>query len=196
VSDVIYWYAIGNLTPRPALLEGIPDSAEGSLDFEAGGWWVRERIWIGWFRRGWSQPRLVKPDIPPSPAAPSPVETTDSSTPKWPDCNPPADDWCGGCNMNGVHYKKTEISPGKWQWIVDVETENYARVQQDRRRNLYWALRSRVLTDEEMAEVGRYGDGLNIEPLQGYMPEEKMRELNDALLQQFKLRAAAAGVQK
>lgn len=52
-----------------------------------------------------------------------------------------------------------------------------------------WALRSRVLTEQEMARVADYGDSLNIEPWVSYNAAEKAKELNDALLQQFRLRA-------
>lgn len=57
------------------------------------------------------------------------------------------------------------------------------------RRNLYWALRTRVLTDEEMGRVASLGISLCIEPMTPYREIDKIRELNEALLQQFKLRA-------
>lgn len=60
--------------------------------------------------------------------------------------------------------------------------------QQQARRDLFWALRSRVLTDEEMQEVSRHGTYLNVEMGQSYRPEEKLAELNAALLTQAILR--------
>jgi hypothetical protein len=94
-------------------------------------------------------------------------------------------------NCNGTQYKKAEVEPGKWQWIVDEAAMNYLAEIEKHRRDLYWALRSRVLTDAEMLEVEGYGDRLNIQPMVSYNAEEKKREMNDALLQQFKLRLAA-----
>src|SRR3984885_5981848 len=115
----------------------------------------------------------------------------------WPDC-PPPDEKCQylGCNINGINYKQSEVSPGRWQWIVNEEAEKYAREQEARRTNLYWALRSRVLTDEEMAEVETYGRYLNIQPMTPYSAHEKELDLNAALLQQFRLREIAKAANK
>ena len=65
------------------------------------------------------------------------------------------------------------------------------REYEQRKLDLYFALRTRVLTDEEWAQVVEHGDHLNISSLQPYFATEKMKELNDAYLQQFKLRLAA-----
>lgn len=93
--------------------------------------------------------------------------------------------------INGTPYKKSEISPGKWQWVVNEELLRLSQIRENHRRDLFWALRSRVLTDAEMTEVDGYRDSLNIEQMVSFNPAEKARELNDALLQQFKLRLAA-----
>lgn len=94
-------------------------------------------------------------------------------------------------NVNGIPYKKAEVEPGKWQWVVDEDSARLMAEEEAHRRGLYWALRSRVLTEDEMKEVDRYGDSLNIEMMVSYNEGEKKRELNDALLQQFRLRRAA-----
>lgn len=65
------------------------------------------------------------------------------------------------------------------------------RRENEARRSLFWALRSRVLTEVEMAEVARLGDNLNRYYGEPYNETEKMRQLNDAILQQFRLRAVA-----
>ena len=57
-----------------------------------------------------------------------------------------------------------------------------------RKRELFWALRSRILTEQEMEEVTFYGKYINIEPDVCYNQTEKYMELNAALLQQFKMR--------
>ena len=61
---------------------------------------------------------------------------------------------------------------------------------EDRRRSLYWALRTRVLAGEEMAEVERMDVNLVIEDRVSFSLLDKQRELNEALLQQFRLRLA------
>lgn len=91
-------------------------------------------------------------------------------------------------NNNGTEYRKVEVSPDHWEWQVDKAAMEAGARYEQQRRDLYWALRSRVLTDDEMAEVTRYGDGLNVEPMVPYRPADKAIELNDALLQQFRLR--------
>lgn len=47
---------------RPAILNNVPRTSEVSLDMERGGWWVRDRVWTGILRRGWSTPWLLKPE--------------------------------------------------------------------------------------------------------------------------------------
>lgn len=87
-----------------------------------------------------------------------------------------------------------------------------AQEREARRRVLLWAARSRVLSAEEMGEVEQLGIKLVIEMLppsyrpndlaryleggsielgrsECYRREEKERELNDVLLQQFRLRS-------
>lgn len=76
-------------------------------------------------------------------------------------------------------------------WVVDNAAMKRAQAAEDHRRELYWALRSRVLTDDEMAEVEKYDFRLVIAPMQTYMEKDKREEFNAALLQQFKLRKAA-----
>lgn len=39
---------------------------------------------------------------------------------KWPDTAPPDKDYpINGIFVDGVPYKKEEVSPGRWQWVVD-----------------------------------------------------------------------------
>jgi hypothetical protein len=85
---------------------------------------------------------------------------------------------------------------GKWvadgkaateEWMMETKLEKH-------RADLYFAMRSRVLTKKEMSEVVDYGESLTT-PLcfNGCFsyPEQERRAFNDALLQQFKLRVAA-----
>jgi hypothetical protein len=66
-----------------------------------------------------------------------------------------------------------------------------AEVERQRHKDeLVFALRSRVLTDQEMAEVKVQGVNLLIRPNTPYYQEEKDREFNELLLQQARLRAA------
>ena len=61
----------------------------------------------------------------------------------------------------------------------------------DQRRRFLWdALRQRVLTNEELLEVASYGSNLNISSGVPFSPEEKGRELTNALLTQQLLRSA------
>lgn len=116
---------------------------------------------------------------------------------EWPNTTAPVkeDKWAGGAmGINNLMYKKEEVSPGKWQWVIDRKSMAVTAKLETHRRNLYWALRSRVLTEKEMDEVTQYGDTLNIEQMVPYRAEEKMKELNDALLQQQRLRSAVRKV--
>lgn len=82
------------------------------------------------------------------------------------------------------------------QWQANEESKRYFHELHQKRRDLYWALRSRVLSDDEMQQVINYGDMLNIEPMQSYISSQKAEELNAALLQQHKLRLATAQANK
>ena len=76
------------------------------------------------------------------------------------------------------------MSVGSW---TDLPAQWYKR-----RRDLRFALVSRVLTDEEMSEVASGGLSFFIEPNVSYFEIDKIKEMNECLLQQFKLRAVAA----
>ena len=95
-------------------------------------------------------------------------------------------------NLNGTPYKKAEVSPGKWQWVVDEASLKMQLDYEQHKRDLAWGLQSRVLTDAEMTEVAQYGISLFTQSMVSYREEDKQREMNEALLQQFRLRAAVA----
>lgn len=59
------------------------------------------------------------------------------------------------------------------------------------RRDLYFALRSRVLSDVEMARVAEMGTELVEDGDECYRQSDVDRAFNEALLQQFKLRRIA-----
>jgi hypothetical protein len=66
--------------------------------------------------------------------------------------------------------------------------DNFIDTYEKRKTDLYWALRTRVLTDEEMGEVAKHDYCLLIRSGEVYTPSEKIKEFGDALLQQFKIR--------
>lgn len=64
--------------------------------------------------------------------------------------------------------------------------------QIDRERgDLYWALRTRVLTDHEMRRVQDLGYHICIGTHESYRAESKIAEFNAALLQQYQIRDIA-----
>jgi len=63
--------------------------------------------------------------------------------------------------------------------------------REKRKRALYFALRSRVLKEEEMQEVEQWDYLLLVPERVSYSPIEVKTEFNAALLQQFKIRRAA-----
>jgi len=87
-------------------------------------------------------------------------------------------------NVNGTQYKKAEVSPGKWQWVVDEKAMKDMVERDNHRRELFAALSSRVLTDAEMKEVQSYGSNLNLEWNVPYYPEQKAQELSNVLQMQ------------
>ena len=128
-----------------------------------------------------------KPRLARQPAKPVWPKTTpiDKSNPCW--------GFNNNLNVNGIPYKKEEVAPGEWEWVVDEKSHRRALERAQRRRDLFWALRTRVLTDEEFVEAQSHGEYLNIEPMVSFRADEKARELNDAYVTQAKLRAIAAG---
>lgn len=97
--------------------------------------------------------------------------------------------------VNGVPYKQDEAG----EWIVDKESQSrlleYSAAENKRKDDLYFALRSRVLSSEEMAEVQRLGTQLLVRMnggmSQSYREDELEKRLNEALLQQLRLQAVA-----
>jgi len=63
-------------------------------------------------------------------------------------------------------------------------------------RKLYWALRSRIISDDEMRRVEEFGVYLVIEWSVPFLRPEKEQELNAALLQQFRMRLEAERAKK
>lgn len=71
----------------------------------------------------------------------------------------------------------------------DRSDQDQMRRDHDRHRSeLFSALRTRVLTDDEMREALAYGDMINIQENVSYYPEEKARERADAFQRQIILR--------
>jgi len=89
-------------------------------------------------------------------------------------------------------YKAVDAANGRCKWVIDHGMMRALAEEEAHRQALWWALRSRPLTDAEMAEVAQMGLFLVIQMGAPYQEDEKMRELSDALLQQFRLRTEAA----
>lgn len=91
---------------------------------------------------------------------------------------------CHMCGQDAPHYSldAQEICRrafNKWQYEMDRKNEE-----------LYWALRTRVLTPEEMEEVKRQDYSLLVRTGQSFREAEIRKIFNDALLQQFMIRLA------
>lgn len=104
-----------------------------------------------------------------------------------PDKTDPYWEFNNNMNANGTPYKKVEVSPGKWEWRVDEVSLKASHDYDAHKRQIYKALRTRVLSDAELQEALDYGDYLNVEPMVGYTEAEKSKELNDAFVTQHKL---------
>lgn len=90
--------------------------------------------------------------------------------------------------------KKTKL------WTFDEKLTKQAAdeeaEQEKKRRNLVFALRSRILTDAEMAEVASHGIYLFVGLGQSFYELDKIKEMNESLLQQFRLREARRNAEK
>jgi hypothetical protein len=71
------------------------------------------------------------------------------------------------------------------------ERQKLRKVEEQYKRDLYWALRTRVLTLEEMKEVEIYDYTLLTFEGQSYYEKDIKTEFNETLLRQFKMRLAA-----
>lgn len=111
---------------------------------------------------------------------------------QWPDAGRPTTWESSSISINGAQYKKAEVSPGKWQWVLDQEAMRELEQIEQPRRDLYFALTHRVLTAKEYQQALGYGDRLNIEPRTTYFPDAKRAELNHAFELQKILRETAA----
>ena len=115
---------------------------------------------------------------------------------KWPDCEPidkssPYWEFNNNLNVNGTAYMKSEVSPGRWQWVKDEKSNRRMAEMESKRRNLYWALQTRALSEEEEIKALGYGSGLNIDLNVPYRESDKRRELQDAWFQQRRLQLLA-----
>lgn len=117
-----------------------------------------------------------------------------SPEPKWPDTTPPDKTHAfweinNNLNLNGVPYHKVEVEPGKWQWQVDKEVQQASWDHETRKRQLATDMQTRILTEEEMQEAIQHGIHLFTYNMQSYSCEEKQKEFNEAICQQYRLRA-------
>lgn len=71
------------------------------------------------------------------------------------------------------------------------ELQAWIKMRKERKelkRKLYFAMRSRVLTDEEMQMVEDFDYSLLVQENRSYRLAEVQKEFSEALLQQFKIR--------
>jgi hypothetical protein len=113
---------------------------------------------------------------------------------EWPDTTPidkidPYWEFNNNTNINGIPYFKEEVEPGRWQWVVDKESLQRQRDHEKHKSDLAMALQTRVLTEEEMQEVMEYGIHLFIRNMVSYREEDMQRRFNEAICQQYRLRA-------
>lgn len=110
---------------------------------------------------------------------------------EWPFCAPPSMYGDDDRLRDGVLYKRALTPEGEWSWVRDdVATEN--RQNEIRRGELWRALQTRLLTEEEMIEVESHGSHLNRSVYDAgfYSPEEqhhRVIEYQNALHNQMKL---------
>ncbi len=108
--------------------------------------------------------------------------------------------WSGlrAMSINGLPYKLQKVAENCFIWVPDTDAiarQREADIKENARKDELWlALRTRVLTAKEWDEVVALGEYLLIH-LHGGMGSgnfvELERRLNEAYLQQFKLRMAA-----
>lgn len=55
------WTPITHLEPRPSCLSEVRRSSEVMLDSSRRHWLLRDRAWVRWYGRGWSEPRVILP---------------------------------------------------------------------------------------------------------------------------------------
>jgi hypothetical protein len=115
----------------------------------------------------------------------------------WPDCDPidKSDEFWefnNNLSLNGIPYHKEEVEPGRWQWVINAEALRSKQEEAARRSDLWFALRTRVLTSEEMASVRSYGQWLNLQEMVPYDASQKALELNNALANQALMQIAYA----
>jgi hypothetical protein len=103
---------------------------------------------------------------------------------EWPETGSPQDDPTSGYNRDGVPYKKSEVSAGKWQWVEDTDAIEREREYRKNRSELVNALVTRALTNEELAEVGRQGSYLLIHSGEPFNQKEVELRLQSMLLVQ------------
>jgi hypothetical protein len=93
---------------------------------------------------------------------------------------------------SGTHiYRIVKVSRDRCEWRRDYRAERESRRLDQQRRDLFRALSTRVLTDDELQQVARYGSSINIENMQPYRAEEKLAELQVAMQMQLILQARA-----
>lgn len=109
--------------------------------------------------------------------------------PQWPDTTPPDKtdplwELNNNLSMNGTPYKKVEVSPGKWQWKVDEETQRLNQKYEDDTWDLYRALSARKLTHSELLNVY---EGMNVRNMQTYFQVDIDAAMYDSLVKQWEL---------
>jgi len=112
-----------------------------------------------------------------------------ANKPQWPNTTPPDKtdpywEFNNNLNANGVPYKKVEVSPGKWQWVIDEKSLKAEQEYEDAKWKLFADLSRRKLTHQELMGVNT---SINLQNMQSYFAVDKYAELYDALVAQWEL---------
>ncbi len=98
------------------------------------------------------------------------------------------------CDVQWVNFEcyRKDQTTGKLKFDEEATRKEaeYARDRKQRKADLWFALRSRVLTTEEMELVISYDYTLLVPENASFNPAELEKRFNEGLLQQFKLRIA------
>lgn len=112
-----------------------------------------------------------------------------ANKPQWPDTTAPdkTDPYWeinNNLNSNGTQYKKAEVSPGKWQWVVDEAAMKSMRDYAAAKWKLFTDLRVRKLSHKELMGVNLW---INVSNMQSYFAVDKYAELYDSLVKQWEI---------
>jgi len=93
-------------------------------------------------------------------------------------------------------YRVVKVARDRCEWRRDRLSEREFARREHSRRDLFHALKTRVLTDDELRRVAEYGTSINVEYMTQYSEETKAAELQAALRMQMILQARQGRAEK